>query len=161
MSNFDFPDPQQQDYANSFNAPTPQKKSGGGSRAALLVIGCAGGGVVLCCVCCVLLFFTALRQPIGAAGFWGVAIQAGSYDLAYDVVCDGSQAEQYTQSLENQNATFTSFEFSQTTTSTGVGDIQLSGVIERNGQSSDWSASVTTQSDGNLLGNCVNTITEN
>ncbi|MFP4321936.1 MAG: hypothetical protein ACLFTK_05725 [Anaerolineales bacterium] len=158
MSNFDFPDPQQQDYnASSFGnvQPQPQKRGGGGRTVLLLVLGCGGGSVLLCCVCCIALLALGLRQPVGAVTFWGTAIQSGSYDLALNAVCEGSQAEQETNRLESQGATFTSF----STFQEGTGnEVEITAVVEIDGQSRDYNAVATTQSDGGILGNCITTI---
>jgi len=143
----------QQDFsAEGFGAP-PQRKSNTGRNVVLILLSLMVGAVLLCCCCCIVIFAVFLREPVGVVTMWGSFITFESYESTSLVVCEGSQAARYTDTLKEQGATFSSFSANQNIGEEVVADATI--VID--GQSSSWRGTFTTASGG-TFGNCIDTI---
>ena len=129
----------------------PQKRRGSRSTVlacsgclALLVLAC--GGFFMASI------FT-LREPTGVAIFWGALISAGQYDTTELVVCEGSEADQYTLELEFERARFTQFSVTQEEGEEIVG----TGSLNVEGKVSQWEG-IFTIVEGGTFGHCIDRI---
>src|SRR5687767_660225 len=77
--------------------------------------------------------FFLLQQPTGTVTFWGLLISAGQYDPTELVVCEGSQADQYTLEFEGDDSTFSQF-----TVTREAEQIVGTGTLQRDGETSQW-----------------------
>jgi len=163
MSEINFPDPQGYD-AESFGtsgSPLPdmreQKRGWGGSS--FFVIACGGCAVlfVLVCACCGIGSYFGGRADVGQALLWAGALQQRNYDVAELIVCEDSQAEDYTLELIAADAVLTSYDFGDGSSAT-----RIEGAMDIGGESTVWSARFVTNSGGNLggglFGRCIDEI---
>ena len=123
-----------------------------------LWITCGGCAVLMICICmcCAALVAFSINQPGIEVGTWGIYIQGGYYQFAEVTVCEGSQAEVYTQTLQDADATFENFLFEKRS---GEEFTRGTATLIADGVSGDWEAEFYSQDGGQFpLNKCINRI---